>query len=115
MKNNSKYWIVTDLDGTLMDDDYDIGPAKNTLKILAELNIPVIPCTSKTAAEVRTFREQIGLTDPFIVENGGAIYGDEDYSNNEWELPLGESYEEFKFSVIFNCWYFVFDWILCHR
>ena len=28
MKNNSKYWIVTDLDGTLMDEDYDIGPAK---------------------------------------------------------------------------------------
>ena len=48
MKNNSKYWIVTDLDGTLMDDNYDIGPAKKTLKMLAEMNIPVIPCTSKT-------------------------------------------------------------------
>ena len=35
MKNNSKYWIVTDLDGTLMDEDYDITPAKKTLKILA--------------------------------------------------------------------------------
>ena len=61
MKNNSKYWIVTDLDGTLMDDDYDISPAKNTLKILSELNIPVIPCTSKTASEVRHFRKENDL------------------------------------------------------
>ena len=28
MKNNSKYWIVTDLDGTLMDENYDISPAR---------------------------------------------------------------------------------------
>ena len=42
MKNNSKYWIVTDLDGTLMDEDYDISPARKTLKMLAELNIPVM-------------------------------------------------------------------------
>ena len=75
MKNNSKYWIVTDLDGTLMDEDYDITPAKKTLKILAELNIPVIPCTSKTASEVRHFRKENALTDPFIVENGAAVYG----------------------------------------
>ena len=33
MKNDSKYWIVTDLDGTLMDEDYDISPAKKTLKM----------------------------------------------------------------------------------
>jgi len=75
MKNNSKYWIVTDLDGTLMDENYDISPARKTLKLLAELSIPVIPCTSKTASEVRYFRNENGLFDPFIVENGAAIYG----------------------------------------
>ena len=58
MKNDSKYWIVTDLDGTLMDEDYDISPAKKTMKMLAEFNIPVIPCTSKTASEVRYFRSE---------------------------------------------------------
>ena len=56
MKNISKYWIVTDLDGTLMDENYDISPAKKTLKLLSKMSVPVIPCTSKTASEVRYFR-----------------------------------------------------------
>ena len=97
MKNNSKYWIVTDLDGTLMNEDYDISPAKKTLKMLAELNIPVIPCTSKTASEVRYFRNENGLSDPFIVENGAAIYGKFVNDSSEWELILGKSYKELKF------------------
>ncbi len=96
MKNNSKYWIVTDLDGTLMDENYDISPAKKTLHMLAELNIPVIPCTSKTASEVRYFREENGLSGPFIVENGAAVYGCYENNSSEWELILGKSYTELK-------------------
>ena len=101
MKNNSKYWIVTDLDGTLMDEDYDIGPAKKTLKMLKELNIPVIPCTSKTASEVRYFRKENELRDPFIVENGAAVYGYYEQNSSEWELILGKSYTELKI-ILFN-------------
>ena len=97
MKNNSKYWIVTDLDGTLMDENYDISPAKNTLNMLSEISIPVIPCTSKTASEVRYFRNQNRLLDPFIVENGAAIYGNHENKTSEWELILGKSYIELKF------------------
>ena len=33
MKKDS-IWIVTDLDGTLMDKNYDIEPAINTLKLI---------------------------------------------------------------------------------
>ena len=96
MSNNSEYWIVTDLDGTLMDENYDISPARETLKCLAELDIPVIPCTSKTASEVRYFRKENDLFDPFIVENGAAVYG-WDYDNStEWELILGDSYKELR-------------------
>ena len=101
MSNNSKFWIVTDLDGTLMDENYDISPAKKTLKLLSELNIPVIPCTSKTASEVRYFRKEHGLIDPFIVENGAAIYGFCNQSVSEWELILGKSYSELK-DILFN-------------
>ena len=42
MSYSSKYWIVTDLDGTLMDESYDISPAKETLKKLSDLSIKVI-------------------------------------------------------------------------
>ncbi len=100
MSNNSKFWIVTDLDGTLMDENYDISPAKKTLKHLSELSIPVIPCTSKTASEVRYFRRENNLFDPFIVENGAAIYGLNDDNNSEWELIIGKSYKELR--VILN-------------
>ena len=96
MKNTSKYWIVTDLDGTLMDENYDISPAKKTLNLLSELEIPVIPCTSKTASEVRYFRNENGLSDPFIVENGAAIYGSYLNNSSEWELILGKSYKELR-------------------
>jgi len=96
MSKNSKYWIVTDLDGTLMDDSYDISPAKKTLTLLSELDIPVIPCTSKTASEVRFFRKQNGLFDPFIVENGAAVYGFNSNKSSEWELILGRSYKDLR-------------------
>ncbi len=95
--NNSKYWIVTDLDGTLMDENYDISPAKKTLNTLSEMAIPVIPCTSKTASEVRYFRNEHGLLDPFIVENGAAIYGTDLNKTSEWELVLGKCYKELRF------------------
>tara|TARA_Y100001968_G_scaffold126121_1_gene115067 strand:+ start:1355 stop:1813 length:459 start_codon:yes stop_codon:yes gene_type:complete len=96
MKNTSKFWIVTDLDGTLMDENYDISPAKKTLNLLSEMTIPVIPCTSKTASEVRYFRNENGMSDPFIVENGAAIYGSSFNNSSEWELILGKSYKELR-------------------
>ena len=100
MSNNSEHWIVTDLDGTLMDENYDISPAKKTLKLLSELNIPVIPCTSKTASEVRYFRKENGLIDPYIVENGAAVYGFNKDNSSEWELILGKSYKELRLVLL---------------
>ncbi len=96
MSSNLNYWVVTDLDGTLMDENYDISPAKNTLRWLADLSIPVIPCTSKTASEVRHFRKANQLFDPYIVENGAAVYGFHEDKKIEWELILGRSYKELR-------------------
>mgnify|MGYP001158459146 CR=1 FL=1 len=101
ISNSSKYWIVTDLDGTLMDENYDISPARKTLNLLAELAIPVIPCTSKTASEVRHFRNENMLFDPYIVENGAAVYGPNENNSSEWELILGKSYNELR-TILMN-------------
>ena len=92
MIENSKIWIVSDVDGTLMDHSYDLSPAKKTIKWLQELKIPVILCTSKTASEVRIIRKELNLTDPYIVENGAAIYG-ENIKGEKWEIILGMKYQ----------------------
>jgi mannosyl-3-phosphoglycerate phosphatase len=90
-----QWWVVTDLDGTLMDHHYDWSPAEPAIRRLQAAGIPVIPCTSKTAEEVIRFREQLDLHDPFIVENGGAIHG-ESSTGQPWGLPLGPGWVELK-------------------
>ncbi len=92
MIENSSIWVVSDVDGTLMDHSYDLTPAKETIKLLQDLSIPVILCTSKTAAEVKVIRKQLNLTDPYIVENGAAIYG-ESLIRVDGKIILGEKYE----------------------
>src|SRR2546423_300740 len=69
-------WVVfTDLDGTLLDaETYRYDAARQGLDRLREHAIPLIICTSKTRAEVEPLRNELGNTDPFIVENGGALY-----------------------------------------
>ena len=62
MNRKESWWIVTDLDGTLMDHNYDITPAIETLSWLKQAKIPVIPCTSKTASEVRYFMDEVAIT-----------------------------------------------------
>ena len=92
MIKNSCFWVVSDVDGTLMDHSYDLTPAKETIKKLQNLSIPVILCTSKTASEVKVIRNELNLTDPYIVENGAAIYG-ESLKKVNGEIILGKKYE----------------------
>ena len=92
MIENSSVWVVSDVDGTLMDHTYDLTPAKETIKILQEISVPVILCTSKTAAEVKVIRKELNLRDPYIVENGAAIYG-ESLEEVNGEIILGERYD----------------------
>lgn len=66
--------IFTDLDGTLLDHaTYRWQAAEPALRRLRLLGIPVVLCTSKTRAEVLPLRKELGLRDPFVVENGGAV------------------------------------------
>lgn len=67
--------VFTDMDGTLLDHHtYDISPALPMLAKLRQRNVPVIPTTSKTFAELIALREAYDLDGPFIVENGAAVY-----------------------------------------
>lgn len=85
------WWVVSDLDGTLLDHTYRWDAAASTIRWLQQRGIPVIPCTSKTAEEVERFRRAAGLSDPFIVENGGAIHG-QNAAGEPWEQALGANH-----------------------
>ncbi len=67
--------IVTDLDGSLLDHHtYRWQPAKSWLKRLQQQAIPLIICSSKTAAEIIPLQQQLGIANtPFIAENGALV------------------------------------------
>ena len=67
--------MFSDLDGTLIDQDtYSCDAATPAIRALREREIPLVLCSSKTRPEMEWWRERIGNSHPFIVENGGAIY-----------------------------------------
>ena len=75
MRDGTVLLIFTDLDGTLLNqDDYDYRAALPQLEQLKAQKIPVIPVTSKTRLEVEHLCREIGLSDPFIVENGSGVF-----------------------------------------
>jgi mannosyl-3-phosphoglycerate phosphatase len=71
--------MFTDLDGTLLDEQYSFAAAQPALDRVAELNIPLVLCSSKTRAELEHYRTLLGNTQPFISENGGGIFLPEGY------------------------------------
>lgn len=71
--------IVTDLDGSLLDHHtYSWQPATEWLTRLKEHHIPLVICSSKTAAEIVPLQQELGFGgSPFISENGAVVhYGD---------------------------------------
>ncbi len=69
-----QFVVITDLDGTLLDQrTYSYEASWPAVHRLVQLNIPLILCSSKTGAEIQWLWDELGLRDPFIVENGGAL------------------------------------------
>jgi mannosyl-3-phosphoglycerate phosphatase family protein len=67
--------IFTDLDGTLLDHEtYSFSAAMPALERIRERHIPLVFCSSKTRAEIEIWRKRLENHDPFISENGGAIF-----------------------------------------
>jgi len=72
--------IVTDLDGSLLDEDtYSFESAKESLSQITSLGIPLVLNTSKTIKELETLRRDLQNDHPFIVENGTGVVIPKDY------------------------------------
>jgi mannosyl-3-phosphoglycerate phosphatase len=67
--------VFSDLDGTLLDlRTYAADGARSALTRLAREGIPLVFCSSKTRAEIQLVQQELGISHPFICENGGALY-----------------------------------------
>ena len=96
--------IFTDLDGTLLDHTtYGWEEAKPALSLCKDLHVPVVLVSSKTRAEMEPLRQQLGLSFPFVSENGGGIFfpkemsypvpPDAVFADDVWKWSLGLSYD----------------------
>ena len=97
--------VYTDLDGTLLDANYSFIDALPALKEIKRRDIPLIFCTSKTRAEIEYYRTEMGIVDPFISENGGAVFIPQEYfrdvefdkvSGEYGVIELGTGYDELR-------------------
>jgi mannosyl-3-phosphoglycerate phosphatase len=70
------HWVFfTDLDGTLLDHaNYRWTVARGALAAIRRRGSPLVIVTSKSRAEVLPLLGELDRRDPFVVENGGAIY-----------------------------------------
>ncbi|HLF95154.1 MAG TPA: HAD hydrolase family protein, partial [Planctomycetota bacterium] len=99
-------WVVfSDLDESLLDrSSYAFDEARPALEEVKRRGIPLVLCTSKTAAETLRFQELLGIEGPFIVEGGGGVYvprggfdrlpGTPQVRGRHLLLPLAEGREE---------------------
>lgn len=103
-KDTSPVLVFTDLDGSLLDQDYSCVHAEPALLKIREERIPLILTTSKTRSEVERVQQELWIQGPFIVENGGAIYfplGSRALSIKEGKpsylvISLGKPYREIR-------------------
>ena len=84
--NNRKIIVFTDLDGTLLDHStYSFYEAEEALELLREEGVPLIFCSSKSRDEIKVYRKKLSNNEPFISENGGAIFIPEGYGGLKCE------------------------------
>ncbi len=66
--------IFTDLDGTLLNQQYSFADAREAVQKIKIMNVLLVLCSSKTRAEILHCRKKLDNTDPFISENGGGVF-----------------------------------------
>ena len=70
-----KIVIFTDLDSTLLHGkSYSWQGASGALSLLRDMGASLVMVSSKTCAEMKQYYQELGFDDPFVTENGGAIF-----------------------------------------
>jgi len=89
--------IFTDLDGTLLDhDSYRFDKASEMLAFIKAHDIPLVIVTSKTKNEVAHIQKALGITAPYVVENGAGIVIPHEEGCET--IAMGLDYKEIRFA-----------------
>ena len=91
--------IFTDLEGTLLDSHtQQWQPAGDWLARLKQHQIPVILCSSKTAAEMMLLQDELGIGPlPLIAENGAVIQVGDNWQDEDGPRRIiGSPHEEIQ-------------------
>ncbi len=94
--------IITDLDGCLLDPaTYDYKEALETINMLQKMGVPIVFCSTKTRVEQEYFRNKLGIWDPFIVEDGAAIFIPKNYFtlNKNEQIKTVNSYYVIEYGL----------------
>ena len=101
----TKTVIFSDIDGTFLDDQYNYDTTKPIVDKLLALGTSIVFNSSKTKAEIEFYRKAIGLAEPFISENGAAIFIPKNYfpftypcnqTDSYCIIELGTPYKELR-------------------
>ncbi len=77
MSSGRPVLLFTDLDGSLLGEhDYQPAEAASAVAALRSSGVGVVFCSAKTETEQLAIRHRLGVTGPYIVENGGALHVD---------------------------------------
>lgn len=88
--------IVTDLDGSLLDHHtYSWQLARTWVSRLRKQRIPLVICSSKTAAEIVPLQQELGVKGtPFISENGAVVHYDDPHP------PSGSAFSGLNYTAV---------------
>ncbi|MDR4505585.1 MAG: HAD-IIB family hydrolase [Candidatus Scalindua sp.] len=100
-----KIIIFTDLDGTLIDHHtYSHHDAEEALAEVKKQKASLVLCSSKTKEEIEVYRKRLSNSEPFVVENGGAIFIPKEYKlltdrfdhedNDYFIIKIGTEYQK---------------------
>jgi mannosyl-3-phosphoglycerate phosphatase len=87
-RGGSNFAVFTDLDGSLLDHDtYSFENARPALERIRAQRIPLVFASSKTRPEIERLQAEMGIREPFIVENGAAVFFPDGY--RRWRVDGG--------------------------
>jgi mannosyl-3-phosphoglycerate phosphatase len=78
--------IATDLDGTLLDDRYDLAGAAAAVDAVTDRALAVVLASSKTFPEMRTLAERCRVRPALVFENGAGLAVPDDSAPGGWRV-----------------------------